>query len=157
MRLNRIDFLWLSGQALFFIAYLLPIDLGLSLPHLARCCALLIMLIGIVESLWALIQLGKFLSPFPKPKENAPLITGGIFGLVRHPIYSGIFLFATGWAFYSGNFYRLLIAIAILLFFYGKSRYEEQNLKAYFSDYEAYAKKVGRFFPKLKSLSTKPQ
>ncbi len=156
MRLHRIDYLWISAQALLFIVYLLPVDLGIKAPNFPQWPTLMIMLLGAAECLWALIQLGKFLSPFPKPKENAPLISGGIFGLVRHPIYSGIFLFAAAWAFYSANLYRLLIALAILLFFYYKSRYEEQNLKAYFSDYAAYAERVGRFFPKLKSFGTKP-
>lgn len=156
MRLNRIDYLWVSVQALFFVAYALPIELSFSAPNLPKWPALLIIILGIVECLWAFAQLGSFLSPFPKPKENAPLLKGGIFALVRHPIYSGIFLFAAGYAFYGASVYRLFVSLGILLFFYFKSRYEERNLKAHFSDYENYAKEVGRFFPKLKSFSTKP-
>ncbi len=149
MRLLFKDYLWISIQGLLFVLYLLPVELPYSSPDLLSWPAVLLMLIGLIEILWALQQLGTSLSPFPKPKSNAQLKTGGVFALVRHPIYGGLFLIAAGFGFYTENPYRLMMALVLLTFFYFKSAYEERNLRAFFRDYEAYAQRTGRFFPKL--------
>lgn len=105
--------------------------------------------IGSFLILGAMAQMGRILSPFPKPKAQAQLIRNGVFALMRHPIYTGLFLAALGYALYSNQAWRLVGAFLILMFFYFKSSYEEQNLKAYFLDYEEYAAQTGRFFPKF--------
>jgi protein-S-isoprenylcysteine O-methyltransferase Ste14 len=66
---------------------------------------------------------------------------------MRHPIYSGILLFVFGYAIYSQNEYRLIIAVALLILFYFKSSYEERLLKRKFPNYTYYQQKTGRFFP----------
>src|SRR5690349_16421461 len=37
----------------------------------------------------ASFNLGRSLTPLPTPTRNARLRTGGLYGFVRHPIYSG--------------------------------------------------------------------
>lgn len=151
MPLKALDYFLVSLQIVLFGAYLIPfeINLGIPIPELILWPAQIAMIVGILEIIWALRQLGRFLSPFPKPRKDAELITWGVFGLVRHPIYSGIVLFAAGLGLYQQDPYRVLIAGSLLAFFYLKSRYEEKNLLAYFPNYKAYREKTGRFFPKL--------
>lgn len=154
MKLSRMDYLWVTSQIVLFGAYLVPLYLPFEIPSLMLWPTQLIILLGLLEIAWALVQMGRFLSPFPKPRQESKLITGGVFAIVRHPIYSGIFLIAAGYGFYSESLYRVLMAFVLLLFFYLKSLYEERNLKVFFQDYKAYAEQTGRFFPKL--FGTKP-
>jgi protein-S-isoprenylcysteine O-methyltransferase Ste14 len=81
--------------------------------------------------------LGSGLTPFPKPAETGELVESGPFGVVRHPIYSGGLLFATGislalspWA---------LVATGVLAVVWAlKARVEERMLLARYPDYAAY-------------------
>lgn len=80
-------------------------------------------------------------------KEDGPLKTKGIFGLSRHPVYSGILL--------------LFLSALVLEFnpttiswFFGAGGYfivgtipEEKKLNGFFTEYQDYRLNVGRFFP----------
>lgn len=149
MSSKRIDFLWISAQGLLFILYFMPIHLGLKAPELWAWPAQLTLILGLLEIVVALYQMRGFISPFPRPLENAVLLQGGVFAVVRHPIYSGIFLAAAAYGFLSERPFRVLIALLLLFFFYFKSRYEEKQLHGRFKEYAEYASKTGRFFPKL--------
>jgi protein-S-isoprenylcysteine O-methyltransferase Ste14 len=159
MRLKPLDYLLVFIQVLLFVAYFLPVSINHAapeeIPKLMLWPAQIAIMLGLFEMLWALKMLGKNLSPFPRPKEDAELITWGVFGLVRHPIYGGVFLFTVGLGFYHESIYKVMIALILLLFFYFKSRYEEKNLLAYYPNYRAYRLKVGRFFPKLSTAKPK--
>lgn len=68
--------------------------------------------IGLFVSVWgllifslALLQLNKYLSPFPTPKNSAVLIQLGLYKWVRHPIYSGIIFMLMGYAVYQTSIY----------------------------------------------------
>ena len=152
MPLKMLDYLWVIGQGLLFTIYLIVPSMAYHpfMPlGLNSAIAWTLMLIGLGLVLWALVQMGRILSPFPKPKKKAHLIRDGVFALMRHPIYTGIFLVALGLSLEGQSASRLLVALLILLFFYFKSRYEERNLRSFFSDYQAYASQTGRFFPKF--------
>ena len=45
-----------------------------------------------------LLDLGRNLTPVPRPRTDAQLVETGIYSLVRHPIYGGIIVTAFGWA-----------------------------------------------------------
>lgn len=144
------DYFFVAVQFALFAVYFLPVELAYSLPQLALWPAQLAIIIGLLLVFVALKQIGIRISPFPRPRPNSELITGGVFALVRHPIYSGIFLFAVGLALYKEDLFKLLIAIALLVLFFFKSAYEEKNMMERFEGYESYRKRVGRFFPKLR-------
>jgi protein-S-isoprenylcysteine O-methyltransferase Ste14 len=110
----------------------------LSLTLLSGGCAL---------ALAGVIVLGKHLTPLPVPKNDATLITSGVYRLVRHPIYSGISLLAFGWGIWLQNLLVLLYAMMIFMFFEIKSRKEEQWLVAKFPEYVTYQKRVRRIIP----------
>lgn len=113
----------------------------------------MVAIIGFLISALSVLQLNKNLTVFPTPKTDSELITFGMYKLSRHPIYTGLILFTFGYAFYKVSFLKLVIALILLLLFYFKTNYEEQQLLQKFSDYKEYKKKINRFFPKLK----KPQ
>lgn len=85
----------------------------------------------------------------PEPKEQSSLITSGIYGYIRHPIYSGAIFSAVGAALILHKPYCLTVAAMIALLYTGKSYYEEGLLTRKFSEYTAYRKRTGRFLPRL--------
>lgn len=94
-----------------------------------------------------LVNLGSNLSILPHPKDSAELIQSGAYGLVRHPIYSGLILATFGWSFIIGSTFMLIYAIILFVFFEIKSRREEKQLSLFFKDYESYKKKVKKLLP----------
>ena len=43
-------------------------------------------------------DLGRSLSPMPRPLETAVLIQDGVYRKLRHPIYAALILIAIGWS-----------------------------------------------------------
>jgi protein-S-isoprenylcysteine O-methyltransferase Ste14 len=81
--------------------------------------------------------------------EARALITHGIFRYVRHPLYTGHFIM------FLGSLLLRLHPVTVgmyALFCIGqtvRARIEERKLKAAFSEYEAYRRRTGMFFPRL--------
>jgi len=93
------------------------------------------------------LRLGANFTAVPYPKDQAPLIETGPFQFVRHPMYSGAIFMALGWALWVHSWLTLGYAMVLFVFFDIKSRREEQWLKAKFSDYAAYQKRVRKLIP----------
>ncbi|MHA1973935.1 MAG: methyltransferase family protein [Candidatus Hodarchaeales archaeon] len=79
------------------------------------------------------------------------LVTRGMFRFIRHPLYASYIYYFIG----ISLVFQSLVVIPLLLGVYGyyySSLYEEEILVEHFgSEYLTYQKKVGRFFPKIKS------
>ena len=93
--------------------------------------------------------LGKSLTPLPRPHDRAELRRGGIYRLVRHPVYGGIAVAAFGLSLAESP--AGLVPTGLLgLVFDLKSRREEAWLVERYPEYEAYrAVTVRRFVPWL--------
>ena len=100
---------------------------------------------GLVLVVASALNLGRSLTPLPAPKAAAHLKTDGLFRLVRHPIYSGVMLWAIGFAVSSGGLRHLLLTVLLCLFFNAKARHEEKLLRQKFPNYDAYAARTPRF------------
>jgi protein-S-isoprenylcysteine O-methyltransferase Ste14 len=85
----------------------------------------------------------------PAPKDSAHLVTGGVYKFIRHPIYTGVIAGAFGIALIHGHVILFMLAGALLMLFWFKSRYEDDLLIAAYPEYADYKQRVGRFFPKL--------
>jgi len=71
----------------------------------------------------------------------------GIYGLVRHPLYSSVILLAVGWSLLWSSGAALAASVALAFLLDAKARVEERWLGEKFSDYAGYARRVRRFFP----------
>ena len=72
----------------------------------------------------------------------------GIYSVVRHPIYAGIFTAALGYALLRASIPTLLQALVLGVFFDQKARFEERWLEQAFPEYAEYRQKVrGRILP----------
>jgi protein-S-isoprenylcysteine O-methyltransferase Ste14 len=89
--------------------------------------------------------LGRQLTPFPKPVQQASLRREGAYGLVRHPMYGGALLLALAWSLASSPVALAPWAVAPL-FLEAKRRREESWLSEEQPEYEAYRHEVPHSF-----------
>lgn len=138
--------IWVIGQILCTLAILFP-PLNISGMFKALgwiSCALGVLLMGI-----SLSTLGRSLSPLPLPRENSELVTSGVYGLARHPMYGGLLLGCIGLSIITMNEVRFLVTCLLWWLVEQKSALEERALEEKFKDYADYKVKVKKFFPFL--------
>jgi len=103
--------------------------------------------LGILLGIAGLVTLGSALTPFPRPLEHSRLRQSGVYGIVRHPIYSGLVIASVGWAMAWLSLPGLLFSAILLLFFDRKSAFEERLLRVRFAQYAGYALRVRKLLP----------
>ena len=105
-------------------------------------------LLGGALRLWPVFVLGSRFSGLVAIQPGHTLVTGGIYGVIRHPSYLGLLTNSLGWglAFRSGVGVLLtLILIPLLL---ARIRAEEALLRDEFgAEYEAYRGQTSRLIP----------
>jgi protein-S-isoprenylcysteine O-methyltransferase Ste14 len=139
---------WFALQMVLFAVILFaPRVPPLEFPLWLRLLGLVILAVGGVFGTGGGLALGSNLTPFPKPIEGGTLVTSGVYGLVRHPIYTGLILGTLGWAIFRSNLLGVGLAVALFLFFDLKSRREERWLAEAYPGYEDYRKKVKKLVP----------
>jgi len=108
------------------------------------------------------IALGENRTPFPQPRPNSRLVQSGIYGRVRHPLYTSVMLVSIGWSLIWQSLWSFLVAVLLIPFLNAKARREERALRKTFYGYSDYANAVPRFLPHWKphrqiSCDFKPQ
>ncbi|HWH68930.1 MAG TPA: isoprenylcysteine carboxylmethyltransferase family protein [Candidatus Sulfotelmatobacter sp.] len=143
--------IWVLVQGVLLVAV---IGLGLcyrgqwhSLP-LTLLGGFLLVLAGLCGFAGA-AALGRNLTPFPKPSAHTQLVQSGIYGLMRHPLYTAVTCGALGWALILASGPALIAALALAPFFDAKARQEERWLRQQFPEYAEYEQRVRRFIPWL--------
>ena len=96
------------------------------------------------------LVLGKNRTPYPQPHADSALVQHGIYACVRHPLYTSVMLASLGWALLWQSAAAFIAALTLIPFFYAKARQEERWLYQTFSGYADYARRVPRFFPRLR-------
>ena len=95
----------------------------------------------------AALRLGRGLTALPLPNEHAVLRTSGPYRFVRHPIYTGLIIFAVADVIGSASLWRAGAALLLVVLLNQKAKWEETRLIARFAEYRKYAAATGRFFP----------
>ena len=103
---------------------------------------LIIIIIASIIMLLAIKELGRNLSPFPRPLANSNLITSGIYRFIRHPMYYSLILISLGVFIINFSFYYLCLTITLTLVIKFKIILEEQYLNKKFKNYLFYKDKV---------------
>ena len=102
----------------------------------------LIIMISSFVMLISIKELGKNLSPFPKPIKNGNLITSGIYALMRHPMYYSLISISFGVFITKLSFYYLSLTICLVLVIKYKIILEEKHLNTKFKNYFLYKEKL---------------
>lgn len=95
-----------------------------------------LIIVGAAFGVWASRELGRALTPFPKPRPVG-LVTTGPFAVVRHPIYLGFLGVFVGYGLLT-SVLALALTAALGVLWVGKTRVEERLLDAVYPDYAAY-------------------
>ncbi|MDD9205509.1 methyltransferase [Georgenia sp. 10Sc9-8] len=141
-----------TGQMLLLAALAWPVDWPVRRPRRGvRLVGLTMLATGGALALAGGLALGPALTPSPVPRAGADLRTEGLYGRVRHPIYSGLLLAAGGRALSSGRRRHAVVALALTGLLDGKARYEEVHLRRVFPGYDAYAARTPRLVPALRA------
>jgi len=141
---------WVVGQAAIILAALAlgPLARGRwPWPWRALGGLLLLLMVALVAG--GVAAHGRRLTPFPRPAPEARLLQEGLYGLIRHPLYTANLCFLWGWALVWASGPALLAALAAVPFYHAKARREEAWLRQRFPEYEDYERRVKRFVPGL--------
>lgn len=120
---------------------------GGAWPVVTTVAAGLVGLAGVGFAVLGALRLGSSLSPFPRPTDGATLVKTGIYGLVRHPIYTGLILICLGWTLLWRSPAALLATLVLFVFFDVKARREERWLRDKFDGYASYQRRVKKLVP----------
>ncbi len=141
---------WVVGQLVLFAVWLAAVLVTAVPASTARSIAgglIIVLAVGIMEA--ARRALGRNLTPYPQPREDATLVSTGIYARVRHPIYTGVVLALAGASLLAGSIAAGIVAAGLLVFFTAKSSVEERALAINVAGYLEYRDAVrGRFFPR---------
>ncbi len=108
------------------------------------------LLMGISGTLamWAMVvmKLGNF-NIVPYPVETGIMVSWGPYKVIRHPMYTSIFIFA--FALLAGQFdyLKLFISLSLVAGLVVKMLFEESLLCRHYPGYEAYMMKTNRVIP----------
>ncbi|UCG35078.1 MAG: isoprenylcysteine carboxylmethyltransferase family protein [Candidatus Omnitrophota bacterium] len=102
--------------------------------------------------LWEVYRENTFASPLARvqTERKQTVISSGLYGIVRHPMYASMIIWFFGTAFLLGSLYGVLLIFPIAGLLAIRAVKEEKMLKEELEGYESYMQKVKyRFIPKL--------
>ena len=102
----------------------------------------LIIIIALIILFVAIKDLGRNLSPFPRPINNSNLVTTGIYRFTRHPMYYSLIFISFGFFITKLSIYYLFLSISLVLIIKFKIALEEQYLNNKFKNYLLYKNEV---------------
>ena len=122
----------------FFQWELLPQKQIVQVSSLSYLTGILIILFSLIIMLVAIKDLGRNLTPSPRPLTNSNLVTSGIYRFTRHPMYYSLIFISFGVFIIKLSFYYLFLTISLVLIIKFKIALEEQYLNNKFKIYLLY-------------------
>jgi len=126
----------------FFQWEFIPQKQIIQVSTLSYLVGFLIIIISFIILLVAIKDLGRNLSPFPRPIKNSNLVTKGIYRFTRHPMYYSLIFISFGVFITKLSIYYLFLSSILVLIIKFKIALEEQYLNNKFKNYLIYKNKV---------------
>jgi len=130
----------------FIIMFLMILPFGAPIQNFAL--GMFFVGVGVLVGVLALYK--NHFSNFnigPEIKKNASLITDGIYGYIRHPMYVSVLLIMLGVLVWYANIYELVLYILLVINMLVKMFYEESLWKAKGDEYKEYSKETSMLIP----------
>jgi protein-S-isoprenylcysteine O-methyltransferase Ste14 len=148
---------WFIGQVLLLLLFvLLPVKRLVQMDEVIPWLKILfwtmagvLWLGGALFVLRGFLDLGRSLTPLPYPRQDGQLIDAGVYGVLRHPLYTGLIAMTLAWTLFSLSWTHLLCAIALAILLNAKASREEQWLLEKYPGYGSYRQRVKKFIPGL--------
>jgi protein-S-isoprenylcysteine O-methyltransferase Ste14 len=120
-----------------------------TLPISAGWAMVLLCAMGFGFAWWARLHLGQLWSAFVTRKADHRIVDTGPYGIVRHPIYTGIIAAAIALALVKGTVIAMGGALLAVFGFWVKARLEEGFLREQLDAevYDAYRRRVPMLVP----------
>ena len=129
--------------SLHFVQWeLIPQKQIIQASTLSYLAGFLIIIIAFIILLISIKDLGRNLSPFPRPINNSNLVTTGIYRFIRHPMYYSLIFISFGIFITNLSIYYLFLSISLGLIIKFKIALEEQYLNNKFKNYLVYKNEV---------------
>lgn len=146
---RTIGWLFVAIQAVLLLGLIFgPTGSAWPGPPWLRLLGMALIVAGLVIIAAAALGLGSALTATPVPTKSGQLTTTGLYRFVRHPIYSAVLTITLGLTIRSRSWFALALAVAIVVFFSAKARWEEARLAERYPTYAAYAARTPRFVPR---------
>jgi len=113
-----------------------------------RWLGVALFVLGGAVRIWPVFVLGRRFSGLVAIQPGHRLVTGGVYGVIRHPSYLGLMLGALGWALAFRSVPGVVLALLNLVPLMARIRAEERLLADQFgAEYEAYRVRTWRMVP----------
>jgi protein-S-isoprenylcysteine O-methyltransferase Ste14 len=137
-------------------AYILDVQSLAVFGHIAllshpiiRLLGALALLLATVLLIWAEVSIGGSFR-IALPSTEQPLVTDGIYGIIRNPMALSVDLFALGVLFIAPSYLALASLVLNAVSYEWKVRAEEDYLReTHGAQYEAYRARTGKYLPRL--------
>lgn len=144
-----------KGRMLVFLQFGLIIILAMypdsaTVDSRTNILGTVVIAIGLVLLFAGFRGLGKSLTANPVPNQDGVLVTTGVYGIIRHPIYLGLLIITFGLVISSGVWGQIVVWLALAVLLVYKMRWEEVLLTAKYKGYAEYMAKVPAIVPGLK-------
>ena len=135
-----------------FPAYIAFIPLDVFHLHLLAKPAIVVSSLGLILAIagWAVISLAfrenAFAAAIVKPQEERgqTVVDTGVYGVVRHPLYSGVVLVLIGIALWLESYAAAIVSVVPIGVLVVRILVEEDFLRGRLTGYAAYTKRVQR-------------
>lgn len=98
--------------------------------------------------LWPVFVLGNRFSGLVAIQPGHTLVTGGVYGVIRHPSYLGLLINSLGWSLAFRSGVGLVLMALVIPIIVARIRAEETLLQTQFGDeYSAYRARTSRLIP----------
>jgi len=126
----------------FFQWKFIPQKQIIQVSPLSYLVGYLIIIMALIILLVAIKDLGRNLSPLPRPINNGNLVTKGIYRFTRHPMYYSLIFISLGVFITKLSIYYLFLTISLALIIKFKIALEEKYLMNKFKNYLVYKNEV---------------
>ena len=147
IRFYKKDFLLVTSQFIIILLHFIKINLfnqkliqGEYL--IINYITYFLIILSLILIIFSVKDLGKSLSPMPRPKENSKLITNGIYSAIRHPMYYSLIIISYSLFIKSFTIYNLILSILLTFIISYKINIEEEYLTKKFHNYTLYKNEV---------------
>ena len=120
-------------------------------PIWLRWLGTLFAFIGVVLWIYSQAVLDKYWSPQLQVQNEHKIITSGPYRVIRHPIYTSMFIWVIGLAIFTANIVFALIALLTIIGLILRVPKEEKMMIEQFGDeYKKYMQITGSIFPRFR-------